>query len=135
MLMKRPPDLFFSIITLQEGRRNQYCTIICFLVENSLPQLFFQPGLVQPLADDDEHLLSLRDGGRCQTGCGGVQLIPLAAVLQPALHREDPAAGGIAEEGRDIPFQTGTGQAEFEKIGRGKGVVLLKMALPQLACR
>ena len=104
-------------------------------MENSLSQVFFQPGLVQPLADDDEHLLSLRDGCSRQTGCGGVQLIPLAALLHEALHPENPAAGGIAEEGRDIPFQTGTGQAQFEEIGRGKGIVLLKMELFQLACR
>ena len=29
--------------------------MICFIVENSLSQVFFQPGLVQPLADDDAH--------------------------------------------------------------------------------
>ena len=98
MLMKRPPDLFFSIITLQEGRRNQYCTIICSIVENSLSQVFFQPGLVQPLADDDEHLLSLRDGGCRQTGGGSIQLIPLAIILHEAFHTEDISAGGVGEE-------------------------------------
>ena len=95
VLMKRPPDLFFSIITRQEGQRNQYCTMICFIVENSSSQVFFQPGLVQPLADDDEHLLSLRDGGRCQTVGGSIQLVPPAIILHEAFHTEDISAGGV----------------------------------------
>ena len=117
VLMKRPPDLFFSIITLQEGRRNQYCTILCFIVENSSSQVFFQPGLVQPLADDDEHLLSLRDGGRRQTGGGSIQLVPPAIVFHEAFHPEDVSTGGVDEEGRDVLFQLSAGQAQLEEVG------------------
>ena len=94
-----------------------------------MSQVFFQPGLVQPLADDDEHLLSLRDGGRCQTGCGGVQLIPLAAVLHEAFHPEDISAGGVGEEGRDVLFQLSTGQTQLEEVGRGESIMRVEVEL------
>ena len=94
-----------------------------------MSQVFFQPGLVQPLADDDEHLLSLRDGGRRQTGGGSIQLIPLAIILHEAFHPEDISAGGVSEEGRDVLFQLSTGQAQLEEVGRGESIVRVEVEL------
>ena len=92
-------------------------------------KLRFDPCPVQPLADDDEHLLSLRDGGRCQTVGGSIQLVPPAIILHEAFHTEDISAGGVGEEGRDVLFQLSTGQTQLEEVSRGKSIVRVEVEL------
>ena len=93
-------------------------------------QVCFNGSFIQPLTDDDDYLLPLRDGRKGAAGGGGVQLQPAACrggrkALDPqhlpALGRcEQPLCGGL---------QLLWGEVQFQKAKGGKGRVLVKMQL------
>ena len=74
---------------------------MCFVIgENCLSplQVCFNGGFIQPLTDDDDYLLPLRDGRKGAAGGGGVQ-------LQPAACRggRKALAGETDEQGNPAP--------------------------------
>ena len=82
----------------------------------SAPQNSFDPFPVQPLADDDEHLLPCRNGSRGQAVCGGIQLHPAACILHKTLDPQHPAAGSIREQAGNARFQLLPGQTQLKEI-------------------
>ena len=73
----------------------------CFCVENSGLEPGFNGRFVQSFANDDEHILPLRDGFQRSADSGGVQLQPAGGALRvrcKALHPQHMAAGGIRKQ-------------------------------------
>ena len=104
----------------------------CFCVENSGLQPCFNGRLVQPFANDDEHILPLRDGGQRFSGGGGVQFQPAglpARVRRKALHPQHMAAGGIRKQAVCRSLQLLQRQVLFQKAEGRKGFVLVKVQL------
>ena len=102
---------------------------LCFPHAPSVPQNSFDPFLVQPFADDDEHLLPCRNGGCGQAVGGGIQLHPAGGILHKALDPQHPAAGGIREQAGNARFQLLPGQAQLEEIRRTECIVRIKAEL------
>mgnify|MGYP006961000990 CR=1 FL=1 len=104
----------------------------CFCVENSGLEPGFNGRFVQSFANDDEHILPLRDGFQCSAGSGGVQLQPAGGALRvrcKALHPQHMAAGGIRKQVVGSGLQLLQRQVLLQKAQRAEGFVLVKMQL------
>ena len=104
----------------------------CFCVDNSGLEPGFNGRFVQSFANDDEHILPLRDGFQCSARSGGVQLQPAGGALRvrcKALHPQHMAAGGIRKQVVGSGLQLLQRQVLLQKAQRAEGFVLVKMQL------
>ena len=104
----------------------------CFCVENSGLEPGFNGRFVQSFANDDEHILPLRDGFQRSADSGGVQLQPAGGALRvrcKALHPQHMAAGGIRKQMVGSSLQLLQRQVLLQKAQRAEGFVLVKMQL------
>ena len=92
-------------------------------------KLRFDPCPVQPLADDDEHILPLRDGGQCLPGGGGVQLQPAVPGGGKALDPQHLPAGRVPEQPGSCLLQLLHREVLFLKAQGAEGLVLIKVQL------
>ena len=99
-------------------------------MENSAVQAGLDGRLVQPFADDDEHILPLRDGGQRFSGGGGVQFQPAglpARVRRKALHPQHMAAGPVRKQAVCRSLQLLQRQVLFQKTEYTDGLINLML--------